>query len=277
MSAQRAHEVNTDDDVTIRATVQGQGPPLVLLQGVMGDGDLDWQALVPHLADRFTCHLPSMRGRGRSDDHPNLRIDRIGTDYAAYVESLGEPTGLVGWSAGAGHALAVSSRSDAVRATASYEPVVSMLMDEEERADLMSALAHGRDLVEQGDFPGAMRAFAANPFTPDDIAAADDAGYFRATGRYAPHLLRIFQQLAEYDGPMPEDPEILSAISAPVLVLQGSETGPFFAMSAQHLVDNLPDARGHTIAGAGHAGPLTHPGEVAEDLIGFFDAAFTSR
>ena len=82
-------------------------------------------------------------------------------------------------------------------ATASYEPVVGMLMDEEERADLMSALVHGRAMVEQGDLPGAMRAFAAHPFTPDDIAAAADAGYFEATGRCAPHVLRVFQQLAE--------------------------------------------------------------------------------
>lgn len=276
MSAQRAHEVVTDDGVTIRATVQGQGPPLVLLQGVMGDGDVDWQALVPHLADRFTCHLPSMRGRGRSDDHPNLRIDRIFTDYTAYVESLGEPAGLIGWSAGAGHALAVSSRSEAVAATASYEPVVGMLMDQEERSDLMSALVHGRALVEHGDLPGAMRAFAANPFTPEDIAAADVAGYFEATGRYAPHVLSVFQQLVEYDGVRPEDLEVLSAIRAPVLVLNGSKTGPFFALSAQHVVDNVSDARRHIISGAGHAGPLTHPGVVAEKLLSFFDAALTS-
>ena len=276
MSPRRAHEVVTDDGVTIRATVQGQGPPLVLLQGVMGDADIDWQVLVPHLAERFTCHLPSMRGRGRSDDHANLRIDRIFTDYTAYVESLGERTGLVGWSAGAGHALAVSSRSDSVSATASYEPVVGMLMDEEERASLGSALAHGRELVEQGDLTGAMRALAANPFTPEDIAAADDAGYFEATGGYSPHVLRVFQQVASYDGARPEDPEMLSAISAPVLVLHGSETKHFFAMSAQHVVDHVSDARSHTISGAGHAGPLTHPDLLAEELRGFFDAVSDS-
>lgn len=84
----------------------------------------------------------------------------------------------------------------------------------------MTALVHGREMVEHGDMPGAMRAFAANPFTPDDIAAADDAGYFGANGRYAPHVLRVFQQLAAYDGVRPEDPEVLSAISAPVLVLR---------------------------------------------------------
>lgn len=276
MNAQSTHEVTTDDGVTIRATVQGQGPPLVFLQGVMGDGDLDWQALVPYLADRFTCHLPNMRGRGRSDDHPNVRIDRIGTDYATYVESLAEPVGLVGWSAGAGHALAVASRSDAVSATASYEPVAGMLRDEEERVRLVAALTSGRELVEQGDFPRAMRAVATSPFTPDDIAAAEGAGYFEATGRYAPHLLMVFEQVAGYEGMMPEDPEVLGAISTPVLVLHGSQTWPFFAMSAEHVVAHVPDARACAISGAGHAGPLTHPNVVAQELLGFLGAAFTS-
>lgn len=266
--------MTTDDEVTIRATVQGQGPPLVFLQGVMGDGDVDWQALVPHLADRFTCHQLSMRGRGRSDDHPNLRIDRVGTDYVTYVESLEEPTGLVGWSAGAGHALAVSSRSDAVAATACYEPVAGMLMDEEDRADLVGSLTRGRELVEQSDLPGAMRAIAAFPFTPDDIVAADESGYFQATGGNAPHVLRIFQQVADYDGPMPEDPDVLSAVNNPVFVLHGSETRPFFARSAQHVVAHVPDARSHAIDGAGHAGPLTHPGAVAAELRRFFDVFF---
>lgn len=274
MSTRRAHEVVTDDSVTIRATVLGQGPPLVFLQGVMGDGDVDWQALVPHLAARYTCHLPSMRGRGRSDDHPNLQIDRIGTDYTAYVESLGEPAGLVGWSAGAGHALAVSARSEAVTATASYEPVVGALMDDEEREDLISALAHAREMVKQGDLPGAMRAFAAHPFTPDDIAAADDSGYFAATGSYAPHVLRVFEQVAKYTGVRPEDPEVLGAITTPALVLHGSETRPFFKSGAQHLVDKVADARRCTIPHAGHAGPITHPEVVAQELREFFDHAF---
>ncbi len=276
MSAQRTHAVTTDDDVTVRASVQGQGPPLVFLQGVLGDGDLDWQRVVPHLTGRFTCHLPSMRGRGPSDDHPNVMIDRLGGDYAAYVESLGEPAGLVGWSAGAGHALAVSARCEAVIATALYEPIAGMLMDAEERADLLGALARGVSLVEQGDLPAAMRAIASFPFTPDDLAAADAAGYLEAAGKYAPHVLRVFQQVGAYDGPMPEDPAVLGAISAPVLVLHGTETSRVFDVSAQHMVSHVPDARSHAVSGAGHAGPLTHPGVVAEALTEFFDGAFTS-
>jgi pimeloyl-ACP methyl ester carboxylesterase len=71
MSNQRTHYVTTTDGVTIGGTVHGQGPPLVFLQGAVGDGDLDWNRVVEHLTGRFTCHLPSMRGRGLSGDHPD--------------------------------------------------------------------------------------------------------------------------------------------------------------------------------------------------------------
>ena len=47
MSDQRTHYVTTTDGVTIGGTVHGKGPSLVLLQGLIGDGDLDWDRLVP--------------------------------------------------------------------------------------------------------------------------------------------------------------------------------------------------------------------------------------
>ena len=59
MSSQRTHYVTTTDGVTIGATVRGDGPPLVFLQGSIGDGDLDWQAVAGNLSGRFTCHLPN--------------------------------------------------------------------------------------------------------------------------------------------------------------------------------------------------------------------------
>ena len=101
MSNQRTHYVTTSDGVTIGGTVHGEGPPLVFLQGAIGDCDLDWNRVVGHLTGRFTCHLPSLRGRGLSGDHPDLSPGRIVDDVLAYVDSIGEPTALVGWSGGA--------------------------------------------------------------------------------------------------------------------------------------------------------------------------------
>lgn len=271
MSHQRTHYVTTSDGVTIGGTVHGHGPPLVFLQGVIGDGDLDWQTLLPHLTDRFTCYLPSLRGRGLSDDHPDLSIGRQTEDILAYVDSIEEPTGLVGWSAGANFALSVAgAQPDAVAALAPIEPVANSLMGEQEQAAMGGAIARTGELASEGRLTEAMRAFADYPFNDEDIAVAEDAGYFEAAGRYVPNLLSIFQQLMEYQGPMPDDPAVLAEISAPVLLPHGSETRPFFATSVRHVADHVPDATVQEISGAGHAAPLTHPEALAEALTSFF-------
>jgi len=273
MSNQRSHYVTTTDGVTIGGTVHGQGPPLVLLQGIIGDGDIDWQALLPHLTGRFTCHLPSMRGRGLSGDHPDLSLGRVTDDFLAYVDSIGEPTGLVGWSGGANQALAVAAQSDAVDAVAPFEPVANSLMDEQEQAALGAAVARAGELAHEGNLTAAMRAFASWPFTDEDIARAEDAGYFEAAGRYAPNLLNFFQQFMEYEGPMPDDPAVLGAISTPLLVLHGADTKPFLTASARYVADHVPNARIQEIPGVGHAAPLTHPETLAEALTEFFSPA----
>ena len=102
---------------------------------------------------------------------------------------------------------------------------------------------------------------------------AEDAGYFDAAGRYVPTMLTIFQQFGEYQGPDADDPAVLGAISAPVLVLLGSDTKPYATAAARHVADHVPNARIHQIPGAGHASPLTHPEALAEALTEFFARA----
>ena len=270
MSNQRTHYVTTTDGVTIGGTVHGQGPPLVFVQGVIGDGDLDWQALLPHLTGRFTCHLPSFRGRGLSGDHPDLSTGRLVDDVLAYVDSIGEPTGLVGWSGGGGLALAVAAQSQAVRAVAPFEPGMLSLADEQEQAVIGGAVARMGELAAEGRLTDGVRAFAGFPFNDQEIAVAEDAGYFEAAGRYVPNLLNLLQHAMEDESPSPEDPAVLGAISAPVLVLLGSDTSPFFIRSARHVVDHVPNARIQEIPGAAHAAPLTNPEALAEAVTAFF-------
>lgn len=271
MDKDRTHHVTTGDGVTIGGTVHGDGPPLVFLQGLIGDGDIDWRRVVEHLADRFTCHLPSMRGRGLSGDHPDLSTSRIAADYAAYVDSIGEPVGLVGWSGGSSQALAVAAQSDAVSAVAPWEPVAASLFDEQTQAAVGGALARTGELAAEGRLTDAVRAFARFPFNDQEMAVAEDAGYFEGAARYVPNLLDLFQQtLAEDAAPVVDDPAALGTISAPVLVLCGSDTKPFFAISAQHVVDHVPNARMEEFPGVAHAAPVTHPEELADALTEFF-------
>jgi pimeloyl-ACP methyl ester carboxylesterase len=77
----------------------------------------------------------------------------------------------------------------------------------------------------------------------------------------------------KYEGPMPDDPAVLGAISAPVLILHGSATKPFLIASARHVADHVPNARIQEIPGAGNTAPLTHPEALAEALTEFFSPA----
>lgn len=276
MSNQRTHYVTTSDGVTIGGTVHGQGPPLVFLQGVIGDGDLDWGSTVGHLTDRFTCHLPSLRGRGLSDDHPDLSTARIIDDAVAYVESIGEPARLVGWSGGGTWALSVAAKSSAVAAVAPFEPGILSLADEQDQAVLGNAGARTSELAAEGNLPAAARAFAGFPFNDEEIRVAEAAGYFEAAGRYVPNLLNLLQQAMEeieQEGDPTANPAMLGAIEAPVVVLLGSDTKPFFPTSAQYVVEHVPNARVHEIPGVGHAAPLTHPEALAKALIEVFAPA----
>ena len=274
MSDQRTHYVTATDGVTIGGTVHGQGPPLVFAQGLIGDGDIDWSQVVEHLTGRFTCHLPSMRGRGLSGNHADLSTSRIAADFTTYVDSIGEPTGLVSWSGGGNNALALAAQSDAVNAVVPYEPVAVSTFDEQTQAAVGDALARTAELAAEGRLTAAVRAFAHFPFTDEEIAVADGAGYFEAAARYVPNLLNLFQQMMAEDGaPAIDDPAVLSTISAPILVLKGSDTKPFFATSAQHVVDHVPNAQVREIPGAAHAAPLTHPEAFAEALTTFLSPA----
>ena len=273
MSSQRTHYVTTADGVIIGGTVHGQGPPLVFLQGVMGDGDIDWHLLVQYLSGRFTCHLPSLRGRGLSGNHPDLSFGRLVEDVLAYVESIGPAIGLVGWSLGADLALTVASQSDAVDSVAPVEMGMPRLMGAQEQAALGDAVARMGELAAEDRLTDAVRAFAGFLFTDDEVAAAEDAGYFESAGRYVPNVLNFFQQQMEYEGPTAADPAVLAATSTPVLVLHGSATKPYAAASAQYVADHIPNARIHVIPGAGHAAPLTHPEALAEALTEFFAPA----
>ena len=125
-------------------------------------------------------------------------------------------------------------------------------------------------LAAEGNLSAAARAFAGFPFHDEEIAVADEAGYFEAAGRYVPSLLNLLQQAMTQEGPVPDDPAILGAIKAPVAVLLGLATKPFFTTSARHVVDHVANARVHEIPGAAHAAPVTHPEALAGALLEFF-------
>ncbi|TVR30522.1 MAG: alpha/beta hydrolase [Nitriliruptor sp.] len=276
MGEVRIHRAVSDDGTEIVGRVHGQGPALVLLHGRLEDGDSCWKALLPLLTDRFTCLAPSTRGRGLSGDSPDHSPVRLMEDAAAFVDSIGEPVGVVGWSSGGGLALAALARSPAASAGAVYEPSVSEVIHGQEATRLKGAVEGMVRLVEEGRPVDAARGFIAVVASDDELAAATASGFDAVWARYVPVALQEFQQthLAASEEPGPTDPSMLGRVRVPTLVLHGERTSlRWVADGVQHLAEHVPDVEVRRLAGVGHLAPIVQPDGIATELIRFFEAA----
>ena len=276
MSNQRTHQVTTSDRTAISGTVHGQGPPLVFVHGIMGDGDLDWQAVVGHLTDRFTCYLPSTRGRGLSGQHPDLTPERRVEDVTAFVDSIGDPVTLAGTSADAMLALGAAARSSAVAAVMAYEPPAPEALSENEAHQLEQPTDVMAQAVAQGQMTDAMRGFVEFVTNDDEMATLDAAGYLEDVSKYAPTLLQELQLEAQPEAFSPTDPSVLAEITAPVLLLHGTHTPlRWFTDAVHHVAEHVSHAQVRKVAGAGHGGPVLEPEAVAAELVSFLASSPT--
>src|SRR4029450_5657636 len=109
----------------------------------IGDGDIAWEPLLPQLTDRFTCYLPSTRGRGLSSDNPDHSPARLEEDVTAFVDSIGAPFCLVGGSGSGPWVLGAAARSGSVAAVAEYEPGVVSVMRKDDLARTFATMGQG--------------------------------------------------------------------------------------------------------------------------------------
>lgn len=270
-STERIHRATSDDGTEIAGRVHGDGPPLVFFHGGLTDGDLAWAGMHPFLTDRFTCYLPSMRGTGSSEDHDDQRPERHVEDLAAFIDSIGEPVGLVGHSTGAYYGFGAIAHGAPVSAMVACEPAVFEFWQEGPDArrfrDSVEGLA---DAVEAGRLTDGARVFLAAVSNDDEMQAMEDAGVFESVGQYAPKLLDVLGQAAESAGPNPNDPSTLAAIEIPVLLVYGSETTAAHTDSIYYLDEHLPNSRVCEIPGAGHMAPELEPAPIATQILEFF-------
>jgi pimeloyl-ACP methyl ester carboxylesterase len=88
-------------------------------------------------------------------------------------------------------------------------------------------------------------------------------------------MLRFLQADATYEGPRVTDPDVLSEIDVPTLLLQGRPTalGTLFTEANRYLSDNVRPAETRLIDGVGHFAPVLAPALIAAELTSFFGPA----
>lgn len=244
-------------------TERGTGPALVLLHAGLADRSM-WD---PHLdalaATGLRVIALDLPGFGDAPVVPGEQAPWI--DVLATLDALGvEQAALVGSSFGG----AVALRAAAVHRGRFWALVLvsAPAPGLEPSPQLEAVWAEEDAALAAGDLDAAAETVAATWLQPGAPLALRD----RVAG-----MQRRALELQQLGGPQPEardplaDPDDLTHVRVPTLVLCGEHDLPDFREGARLLVRLLPDARREVIDGAGHLAPLETPAAFEAALLAF--------
>ena len=244
----------------------GDGPPLLLVHGGLGD-HTRWGALVPYLEPHFTVHAMDRRGRGASGDGPSYSPQREFEDVASVIDTVAEGSGsavnVYGVSNGATFALGAAALTSNVRRLVLYEPgifdVADLITPElGERLDAMLAA---------GDNDGLVETFfrEALGLGDDDIATMRAQPSWPARVAAAPTLPRELRNTPEELF----DTTQAAKVTVPTLLLEGSESAESLRADVRMVAEAVPNARIAVLEGQAHSADFLAPELVANELLAF--------
>lgn len=232
----------------------GDGPPLVLLHGYVGDGPATWRRQLDGLRDDFTVVAWDAPGAGRSSDPPAcFGLAGYADCLARFVAGLGlERPHVAGLSFGGILAIELCRRHPAVPATltlaSAYAGWAGSLPGEmaEERLRRSLALA---DLSPE-EFVGALLPTMFSDGTPQEAVDAFGASMlgFRPAG---------FREMARASAGDLRD--ALPLIEVPTMVLYGDEDVRAPLAVANDLHAAIRDSTLVVLPGAGHVSSVEAP------------------
>ncbi len=261
LAGERAGEFGRPGGDAIGWRVTGSGPrQVLLLHGTLSTAaQLDRLAAALARPGDVTVHALDRRGSGSSRlVHPRpLDVAVHVGDLVAYLDARGiDRASVVGVSFGGALGLELAARHpDRVAAVVAYEPPYGPVADTATRA----AFAKLAVAVAEAHRTGGASA-AAGTFLR---AVAGDAAWNRLSPRARTFLEREGDGALADAGMAGLDPDGLARISAPVAILTGGASEPFYAPLADALAARIPGARRDTLEGCTHPSPITQPGIVA--------------
>jgi pimeloyl-ACP methyl ester carboxylesterase len=251
------------DGTAIAFTRSGAGPPLVLVHGTSADRTR-WAPISAPLERHFTVHAVDRRGRGDSGDSPGgYAIHHEFDDVAAVMDAIGEPAVLLGHSYGAICSLEAAVRTALVRKLVLYEPPVpaGLPIYPPGVADRLEALA-GR-----GDGAGVVTSFFTEVvrMPAHELAMLQSLPSWGARVSAAHTIPREMRASEQYRF----DPARFRTLSAPVLLLLGGDSPPFFRAAIDLVHAALPSSRVRVLPGQQHVAINTAPELFLKEVLAF--------
>jgi pimeloyl-ACP methyl ester carboxylesterase len=253
---------------TVSYSVEGSGPPLVLVHGSFSDHETNWTFVAPLFRERFTVHAIARRGRGATDATDGHSLEDEAQDVADVVRAIGAPVFLLGHSYGAHCALLAAARLPGrVTKLVLYEPIWP-------HAIAPDALAALDTLVAAGAWDQFAYAFFANSLH----VPAVELDAVRASELWAPIVADArasSQDLRAVSGHR-FDSRRFADLDVPVMLQIGSES-PRDLYVTDALAAVLPDVRIETLAGQAHEGMTTAPELYAHSTMRFLSLPAARR
>ncbi|ELY51650.1 alpha/beta fold hydrolase [Natronolimnohabitans innermongolicus] len=260
--------IQSESGIDVPYERRGDGPPLILLHGGMAPAEY-WTPVVSHLDD-FTTIVPRRPGFGtcladRDEIGAADVLDREVEYVRALVDAVDDEPILVGHSYGA--LTAIEAATDAVAsAVVAYEPAI--LPDDYRRdADLADRM---QSLLEAGKRREAVKRYVEQVLHPDGV---DDLDAWLAAWPPWPTCVDLAEEVVRMNRAVEQYrlPDRLD-VSAPVLVLSGTDGPDFLRESARAVHEAAPHSRFVEFDGVSHAGPAEAPERIAATIRSFLHA-----
>ncbi len=236
------------DGLRIAYQRAGDGPPLLLLHGYVGDSRGTWRPQIDELSDEFTVVAWDVPGAGHSSDPPeSFRLPDYADCLAKFVDALGlgQPH-VAGLSFGGGLALELYRRHPAIPKTlvlaSAYAGWAGSLAPDVVEQRL-------RQVLQLADLPPDRFATEVSPTLFSGSAPAEIVDEFVANmSEFHPVGLRAMaRSFAEADLR-----DILTRIDVPTLLVYGDSDVRAPLTVAEDLLAAIPRSRLAVIPGVGH-------------------------
>lgn len=257
--------ITSADGTAIAVERTGSGPPLVLVYG-NGDVYTFWElaGVRPAFAEHCTVYAIERRGRGESGDADAYALEREAEDVAAVVNAIDEPVTLLGHSGGALYALEAALQTENLRNLILYEPPMSV---GDHELNVEEGVAAMNRLLGDGESEQALILFLCDiaGLTTDELDELRSAPLWQDMVDAAPALPRELRAIAEYTF----DAARFADMTAPTLLMSGSESPPLYKDATEAVDDALPNSRVATFDGQEHVAMLTATDRFVDEVRAF--------